>query len=348
MKQKVVSIVVATLVFVSLFAVVSIATSVSSQASPPGQPIAAGTGPALCLYNDNTANYYYYLFAKGYDGALWYRVMLKDAPANAPDWGWLGGWASLGGQLSSSPCAVSRSPGYLDVYVAGTDGAVYDRPYYDGAWHNWLKVGGQVAKGTGPGASAWPSREDVFVAGTNGALYQKTWNAASGWTNWVKLGGYLTSSPGASSWDVGRIDVAVRGGDGAAWHKYYWNGWSSWGSLGGQLASSTGPAVTSSESGSLSIVNILVAGTDGAMWQKTWTSTSQWSGWKYVGGCLTSSPTAYSNNSPYIIVFIRGCGGSWSGYENPAGNVFMIEYFTGKWQPWSGGMYGPPCQANCD
>jgi hypothetical protein len=58
-----------------------------------------------------------------------------------------------------------------------------------------------------------------------------------GWSDWESLGGVLTSGPGCSSWDEGRLDVFVRGTDRALWHKWYDGGWSGWESLGGVLTS---------------------------------------------------------------------------------------------------------------
>ena len=210
------SIAVAATVLVSL-CVVCVSTNLSAgsdssrasvQATPDlvGNPIAAGTGPSVCEFESSNGTHYLYLFVKGGDGALWYNR--DDSTPGLPNWGW-SGWTSLGGKLSSSPCAVSLEAGYLDVYVAGTTGTVYERSYFSGAWHDWYNVGGRVAPGTGPAASVWPGREDVFVQGTTGALYQKTWTQ-SGWSSsWTNLGGYLTSSPAAVSWGAGRIDVTV-------------------------------------------------------------------------------------------------------------------------------------------
>lgn len=326
----------ATLMLVSLCAVcTSTSVSAAPDPSPPGKPIAAGTGPSACYLNGSLTMY---VSVKGYDGALWYRVF--DFAAM----GWVGGWTSLGGQLTSSPAAVSPSSGHLDVYVAGTDGAVYERSYSSGAWNAWYKVGGQVAPGTGPGASGWPGREDVFIQGTDGALYQKTWAGASGWSNWANLGGKLTWSPAAVSWGPGRIDVSIRGSDGAVWWKYYQNGWSGWKSLGGQIAPGTGPAAsvwrTNDAPAPVGREDVFVDGTNGALYQKTWTATSGWGNWANLGGKLTASPTAawpMTHITFSIEVYVR----------NAAGNVCQKEYYSGVWYDWQCGMAGPPCQNNC-
>jgi hypothetical protein len=343
-KNRVISIALATVMLFSLCAVcastsVSAADSGSSRASVKaspdlvGAPIPADTGPSSFITKDER---YFYLFVKGYDGALWYNRedLAKQYEAN---WGWEG-WKSLGGQLSSSPCAVSRQDGVINVYVRGTNGAVYARPYSNGAWHAWGFVGGQVAPGTGPGASGWPGREDVFVEGTNGALYQKTWTSAGGWSSWTNLGGVLTSSPAANSRTTGLIDVHVRGTNGADYYRSYYNGaWHAWAYLGGQLKPGTGPAVSVWRA--LNREDVFIVDTNGALCQKTWTAASGWTTtWAYLGGHLTSTP------SVAMLAWAIEVHGRFTD-----GFIYLKEYFDfggGKgfqWTDWMGGsMDGPP------
>ncbi len=58
---------------------------------------------------------------------------------------------------------------------------------------------------------------------------------------WGTQGGLLASGPDAASWGERRLDVFVRGGDNALWHKAWdGTGWSQWASLGGFLTSDPG------------------------------------------------------------------------------------------------------------
>ena len=328
-KRSVISITIAAFMLVSLCAVCA-STSVSAN------PIPGGTGPSSV---DLKGTYLKYVFVKGYDGALWYRD--KSIAGGGDQWGWLGGWVSLGGQLTSSPAAVSRGSGTIDVYVRWSDGTVWERPYYNGAWHPWVKIGGQVAAGTGPGASGWPGHADVFFKGTNGAISQTTWTAGSRWTNAASLGGWLASSPAAVSRGPGFITIYARGTDGAVYGKSYYNGaWHDWFNIGGQVAAGTGPAFsvwrTDLASNVVDRADIWITGTDGAMYQKTWTAASGWSNWKYLGGKLTSSPTV-DMEKYCIVVWVR-----WSD-----GLIYSNEYCAGPWIGWGGPMQGPPCQVNC-
>ncbi len=141
---------------------------------------------------------------------------------------------------------------------------------------------------------------------------------------WQSHGGYLASDPAAVSWASGRLDVFVRGGDNALWHKW-WDGsrWSGWESLGGYLTS--GPDVASWSPGRLDVV---VRGGDNALWHKWWDG-SRWSGWGPLGGYLTSNPTAVSWGPGHLDVFVRGGdnalwhkgwdGSRWSGWVSLGG-----------------------------
>jgi|GEM_PF-1474515 len=266
MKRITVSVFLAALMLVSLFAVVSSPTSVSAQASGSGAGLVggtmAGTSPAACTAF--ASNYQTYIVVTADSGAVWFTTASS---------GGSGTWQSLGGTATSSPAAVSWLSTYLrlDVFVRGTDGALWWK-YYDNNWSGWQSLGGKLAPGTGPAVASWSEgRLDVFVTGTNGVLYHK-WFANGVWSGWQSLGGKLTSSPAAASPITGgsTITVFVRGTDGAVWYRE-WTGtaWSNWQSLGGKLPAGTGPAVTL-------LGDVIVQGTDGQLWQK-FLSSGAWS-----------------------------------------------------------------------
>ena len=228
------------------------------------------------------------------------------------------GWESLGGVLTSGPGVCSWASGRLDVFVRGTDNALWHK-WYSGGWSGWESLGGVIT--SDPAAVSWgPNRIDVFARGTDNALWHKWWNGAA-WSGWESLGGVLTSGPAVCSWASGRLDVFVRGTDNALWHKWYSGGWSGWESLGGVLTSD--PAAVSWSSGR---IDVFVRGTDNALWHK-WYSGG-WSGWESLGGVLTSSPGVSSWASGRLDVFVRGTdnamwrkwySGGWSGWESLGG-----------------------------
>ena len=84
-----------------------------------------------------------------------------------------------------------------------------------------------------------------------------------------------------------RIDVFVRGDDGAVWHKWFdlaTFSWSPWESLGGQCV---GAPTAAWFAGTL---HVFVRGTDDAMWQRAWSPASGWGDWFRHEGTLTSAP----------------------------------------------------------
>jgi hypothetical protein len=54
---------------------------------------------------------------------------------------------------------------------------------------------------------------------------------------------------------------------------------------------------------------VLARGTDGTMWQKSWTG-SAWSSWVSLGGSGTSSPDVASWGSGRLDGFVRGSDGA--------------------------------------
>jgi len=213
-KRTSMSIVLATLMLVSLFAVVSSATGVSGT-------VMTGTGPATTYVEGGPG-----LVAVDTSSHVWWNQSVNQSS-----------WTSLGGSATSSPAATTLSNGVIYVFVRGTDGALWEKTTTNNGatWSSWHSLGGQLASNTGPAVCGWgSSRLDVFVQGTDGALWHK-WSTSSGtsWSGWESLGGKLTASPAAAPPATNQIGVFVRGTDGACWYKN-WTGtaWSSWKSLG--------------------------------------------------------------------------------------------------------------------
>jgi hypothetical protein len=293
------SIVLATVMLVSLFAVVSSAASVNGT-------VMAGTGPA-----GTTGVAMRVLVAVDTSGHVWWNQS---------------GWISLGGSATSSPAATTPNLAVWGVFVRGTDGAVYEKTTTNGgsSWSNWISLGGQVAAGTGPAACSWGvGRFDVFVQGTDGALWHK-WSTNSGatWSKWESLGGKLTASPDAGGANTtNSIRVFVRGTDGACWYKE-WTGtaWSSWHSLGGQLAPNTGPGG-----------EVFVQGTDHQLWWKQFGVAG--SAWSRLPACpevlSASSPAAFMAQSGHTEVWVSTTSGNLRGcvvWETWTGTAWVISW----------------------
>ena len=197
----------------------------------------------------------------------------------------------VSGQLASGtgPAVCSQDANSLDVFVQGTDHALWYRHYQAGSgWSAWRSLGGGLASSPGVTSQA-NGKIDVFVRGTDGAIWYKEYSGSS-WSNWIGLGGQVASGtgPAASSWGTGRLDVFVQGTDGVLYQKMRsGSSWSTWKSLSGALASS--PAATSPASG---VIDVCVCGTDGALWSKYY--KSGWGKWTSIDNMSQiETPTVY-------------------------------------------------------
>ena len=97
-----------------------------------GGQIAPGTGPAACSWPAAPSRPGGLdTFVQGMNGALWHKSYTST-------WS---GWENIGGYLTSSPAATSRSAGYMDVAVRGGHNSLWLTSWYD-EWTPWRSVGG--------------------------------------------------------------------------------------------------------------------------------------------------------------------------------------------------------------
>lgn len=159
------------------------------------------------------------VFVLGGDGALWHIYQKKPNALLADDWG---NWDSLGGKLQSKPVVGRNKDGRLEVFVRGTDRALWHihqmRPGSD-AWSKWLSHGGGVHE---PQVVATPDgRLHVFVRGNERSLWQISQTSPNdGWTDWKHLGGALPDTVAVAINAQKQIVVFVRGTDGALWRRF--------------------------------------------------------------------------------------------------------------------------------
>jgi hypothetical protein len=240
-----------------------------------------------------------------------------------------GGWASLGGVLTSGPDAASNGAGNLDVFARGTDGGAWHLSWNGSTWGSWQPLGGGVVGD--PGAVSAGTRTDLFVRGTDNQLWVKTANSGT-FGSWQPLGGGLTTGPDADAWSgtTTHEDVFVRGTDGQLWHKWGDNGvWYFWEPLGGGLSSDPGAV-----SWGPNRIDVFVRGTDNQLWHK-WLVGGTWYGWEPLGGVLSSGPDAASCAPGHLDVFVVGTDGQlWrKGYNGTAWSA---------WQPVGGQWTSSP------
>jgi hypothetical protein len=191
------------------------------------------------------------------DGALWHRY--QPVPNKGPWVQWDNMDKPTGGiKLVANPVIAQNQDGRLEVFVFGSDGALWHRfqpaPSV-GPWSSWSSLGKPPDNGKFYGNPAVirdkDGRLEVFaMAGTPGqgefqlsntALWQNFQpnpNYKGSWGQWQSLG-----KPSNASWPIpaagqnkdGRMEVYVPGSDGALWHKYQQNpgtgSWSDWTSM---------------------------------------------------------------------------------------------------------------------
>ncbi len=277
--------------------------------------------------------------------------------------------------------AVSWGPNRLDIFVLGTNRAMWHKWWNGGSWGPSLtgfeSLGGIC--NTAPEVVAWgPNRLDAFVLGTDSALYHKAWNG-SAWSpsvaGYERLGGVCQSGPTVASWGPNRLDAFVTGTDSALYHKW-WNG-SGWGPsatgfefmggvcLGQPKAVAWGP----------NRLDVFVLGTNRALYHKWWNG-SAWgpsvTGYEYMGGVCSSSPEVVAWGANRLDVFVLGTnralyhkwwnGSAWgpsvTGYEFMGGvcaspptvvswganrlDVFVIGTDSALYHKWwNGSAWGP-------
>ena len=186
------------------------------------------SAPAICSWGAFRRD----VFARGEDNALWHKWFKFFPDRNVFAWS---EWESLGGALTSPPAAVSWGEGRIDVFVRGTDRALWHRWFTGGDWSRWESLGGVL--NFGPAVSSWGSRRlDVFARGTDNTIFQRTFDR--GWGDWTSIAEAETTVglPGiaAVSSAPGKIDLFAWGAthvnnQGVAinflLHKSYRNGW---------------------------------------------------------------------------------------------------------------------------
>lgn len=205
-----------------------------------------GSAPATTTYGSKTA-----VAVRGTDNRVWLRT-------GTP--GHFSGWHSLGGKTYHGPALVGDSSGRLDVFVTGTNRALFVRSYVPGdGWTGWRSLGGILS--TGPGAVLADGSADVFAAGTDRAVWARS-RTRGHWGRWHSLGGRTPSAP-AASYDASRGHeiVAVRGTNNAVYVREV--GRSGWKSLGGRTYSGPGTAMSGSS------IAVAVRGTDNRVYSRT-------------------------------------------------------------------------------
>ncbi|KAF8535364.1 hypothetical protein BDD12DRAFT_752578 [Trichophaea hybrida] len=154
----------------------------------------------------------------------------------------------------SMPAAVSRDRYLLDLFIVGTDRALYWKPWVDLQWKPFRKLG-EDCGGHPVAITRHRERIDVFVLSVTGALHYKTWNGK----DWEPSGmefqdlsdsaESFISQPAAVARGQDRLDLFIIGTNKKLFHRALDRGtWQPINCLGGNFADIT-PTVTNSRDG---------------------------------------------------------------------------------------------------
>ncbi|MFL5628001.1 MAG: protein kinase domain-containing protein [Ktedonobacteraceae bacterium] len=133
--------------------------------------------------------------------------------------------------------------------------------------------------------------------------------------------------PAVTSSGPNTLDLFIRGGDNALWHKHYDGSWHDWEALG-NLA--TDPAAVSLAPGRF---DLFTRGTDNTLQHKWFDGT--WHDWESLGGTLTADPAVTSSSAGRLDLLARSVA-----------NGIWYNYFDGAWHDWQalGGVsVSAPC-----
>ena len=179
-----------------------------------GGGIKADTSPAVARNSDGRLQ----VFVVGTNNQLYYKT--QSSPNSST---WSSSWTSQSGTLrgGTDPAVIANSDGRLQVFVVGTDNAVYYKTQTSpgsSTWSSsWTSLGGGVKADTGPAvARNTDGRLQAFVLGTNSALYYKSQSSPNSntWSSsWTTLNGTLrdNSDPAVVPNSDGRLDAFVIG-----------------------------------------------------------------------------------------------------------------------------------------
>ena len=220
----------------------------------------------------------------------------NKAPAQAPSL--VGAPAGVVG----APAVCSHAANSLDLFIRGTDNAIWWRNWTNGVgWSTLTSLCGIVT--SSPAASSpYAGILNVAAPGTDGALwYIISLDGGSTWGSWDSLGVNILAGTGPTvfSPSSATVNFAVIGTDSALW---WWTGYS-WQSIGGYLTSS--PSATSPATNELAIA---ARGGDGALWYIVSNNGgSTWGSWHSLGGkIIAGTGTGVVYDGTAIRYFVIG------------------------------------------
>jgi len=255
--------------------------------------------------------------------------------------------------------AVSRNPNQLDLFVIGTDGAVYTSSGsagrdWSGIGNHWRPIGGAFPVGAPvAGVAPKPNEIELFAVGKDGLVYNSWCTTDQDWSgarsHWRAMGGVfpIGGRVTALASRPDQLDLFIVGNDGVVYNSWrtaqdHWSGLRRWRAIGGVFPPG---AEISAVARTPQQIDLFVTGNDGHVYTSWCTAGSDWSGigsrWRDIGGTFPPGTpvTAVTGNPNRLDLFLVGFDGAvytscwtpqqdWSWLANhwrPIGGVFPID-----------------------
>jgi hypothetical protein len=221
-----------------------------------------------------------------------------------------------------------RQPDHLDLFMTGTDGAVWST-WWEAArgWQPWFVIHPEIKAAIGsPVTAVWAPRQpdhlDLFMTGTDGAVWSTWWEAAAGWQAWFTIHPEVKARPQVevtALWRGQHLDLFVTAMDGAVWSTWWESapGWQPWFSLHPEIKAAAESNVTAlwapREPDHL---DLFMTGTDGAVWSSWWEAAHGWQVWFAIHPEVKAEPAARVTalwRGQHLDLFMSGLDGAvWS------------------------------------
>jgi hypothetical protein len=218
-------------------------------------------------------------------------------------------WESLGGSVQGKPFGVRNSDGRLEVFVRGTDNALWfaAQTAPGGTWTAFVSLGGVIISNP-TAVKDTTGHIAVFALGTDRAVWTRSQVTAGidNYSDWTRIGGYGTSDLAVvqsfpqQHFPFPMAYLFMRGGDNALWFNATSDAsapWGQWTSLGGYLTSAPGAGLNPNNQ-----ATVFVRGGDNALWYRQQSFPGAgFRDWATLGGAMKGPASGVEINNRYVI-----------------------------------------------